>query len=245
MNVNSTSYYKNLYNAYSRMYGNSGVNSSANKLNGTANTLTNLQGLAAEYKQIKSGSYKKLLNSYYEKYGSENKGEGGSGSIFDEIGNLRTVSGNASALKGNLNSLRTADFKDDAEGSLKKVKDFVDSYNSVVDNSVKVDRKGVLRDTLSMVNTTKHSAGLLKEVGITVGSDNKLTLDEDKWNSAHSTTKKTLFGTGGYGSQIMYKASQVASGAKAGTGSLPNVGYTSTGNAIKQPTAQSFLDMLF
>lgn len=241
--MSRVSYYNNLYNALSRMYG-SGSGTGSVKSNKNTGNLAGLQDIASEYNSVRSGSYKKLVKSYYKN--NAGKEDSQAGTIFDEMNRLRTVSGNASSLKGALSSLKRADFTGDKEGSLQKVKEFVDNYNSVIDNSVKVDRKGVLRDTLSMVNTTKHSSGLLSEVGITVGTDNKLTLDEDKWNNAHASTKKTLFGSSGYGSQVMYKASQVASGAAAGTGlSTKAIGYTNTGSTIKQPTTQSFLDMLF
>ncbi len=246
--MSSVSYYNNLYNTLSKMYG-SGSNSwlnqanSSSKKNSSLNSISNLQGLAAEYKQIKTGSYKKLLTKYYENGGTEN----GGGTIYDEMTNLRTVSGNASQLKSTVSSMKRADFKNDVEGTLQQAKNFVDSYNSVIDNSVKVDRKGVLRDTLSLVNTTKATAGLLSEVGITVGTDNKLTLDEEKWKNAYSTTKQTLFGgTSSYASQVMYKASQVASGAAAGTGlSTKSPFYTNTGNYTKNNTASSLFDYMF
>ncbi len=247
--MSRVSYYNNLYSALSKMYGsgsNSWLNSSktSGKKNSSLNSISDLQGLAAEYKQIRSGSYKKLLTKYYENGGAEMEN---GGTIYDEMTNLRTVSGNASQLKSTVSSMKRSDFKNDVEGTLQQAKSFVDSYNSVIDNSVKVDRKGVLRDTLSLVNTTKATAGLLSEVGITVGTDNKLTLDEDKWKSAYSTTKQTLFGgTSSYASQVMYKASQISSGAAAGTGlTTKSPFYNNTGNYTKNNTNNSFLDMMF
>lgn len=242
------SYYNNLYNALNRMYGNSSVSGKAsqNSNNSKSNisNLSNLQGLASEYAQIRSGNYKKLVKSYYEK-GGQNESSGGT--VFDEMSRLRTVSGYASSLKDSLSSMKRADFKGDVEGSLEKIKNFISNYNSVIDTSVEVDRQGVLRDTLSMVNTTRHSANLLNEVGITVGSDNKLTLDEEKWNNAHLSTKQTLFnGTGSLAERLMYKASEVSSGAAAGTGlSTRKLGYTNTANYSKQPASSSFLDFMF
>jgi hypothetical protein len=65
-----------------------------------------------------------------------------------------------------------------------------------------------------MVAYTKANKNLLSKVGITVGSDNKLTVDEDKFKSADMTTVKSLFtGSGSFGKMTSTSATSSYSSA--------------------------------
>ena len=65
-----------------------------------------------------------------------------------------------------------------------------------------------------MVAYTKANKNLLSKVGITVGSDNKLTVDEDKFKSADMTTVKSLFtGRGSFGKMTSTSATSSYSSA--------------------------------
>ena len=170
-----------------------------------------LTNLATEFNSIRSGSYGKLLSAYYKKM---NSGDSATEAIQKENANRQLVGGNASSLKSAAKTLSKVDFSDTSEAgkekSLKAIKDFVSSYNSVIDTADDVNSKSILRNAVWMTNITQKSSGLLNELGITVGKDNKLTLDETKWADAHNSTKAALFnGRQGFAEKMVYKASQM------------------------------------
>ena len=61
-----------------------------------------------------------------------------------------------------------------------------------------------------MVNYTRANADLLKKIGISVGSDNKLTVDEDKLKASDMAVVKSVFkDSGSFGQTISAKASTI------------------------------------
>lgn len=201
----------------------------------------------SDLSMIKSGTYKRLLSAYYEKYGN------GSGSATDavssEMSNLKQVSADSNNLKDAVGKLRKIDFSKDENGenSLAAAKNFADSYNSLIDNSVKVNRQGVLKDTLSLVNYMKKNAGMLNELGMKLGSDNKITFDEEKWKKAYSTSKSSMFnGVGSFGYQAAYKIGKINSSSSAGAGkATPASMYTNSGKYSGNPDTSQLFNTLF
>ena len=204
-----------------------------------------LTNLATEFNSIRSGSYGKLLSAYYKKM---NGGDSATEAIQKETANRQLVGGNASSLKSAAQTLSRADFSDDSEAgkakNLKSVKDFISAYNSVIDTADDVNNKGILQNAVWMTNITKKSAGLLNELGITVGKDNKLTLDEDKWANAYSSTKTALFnGRQSFAEKMVYKAGQMTN-FSAEKASYTASAYKDNGDYTKV-TAQSMYEDLF
>jgi hypothetical protein len=61
-----------------------------------------------------------------------------------------------------------------------------------------------------MVSQTATNENLLGKIGITIGSDNKLSVDEETFKAADMSTVKSLMtGTGSYASNIGTKASLI------------------------------------
>lgn len=204
-----------------------------------------LTNLATEYNSIRSGSYGKLLSAYYKKM---NSGDSATEAIQKENENRQLVGGNASSLKSAAKTLSKVDFSDTSdagkEKSLKAIKDFVSAYNSVIDTADDVNSKGILRNAVWMTNITSKSSGLLNELGISIGKDNKLTLDEIKWADAHSSTKTALFnGRQGFAEKMVYKASQMTN-SSAEKASYTASAYKEDGDYTKV-NAQSMYEDLF
>ncbi|MCR5153903.1 MAG: hypothetical protein K6B75_03555 [Lachnospiraceae bacterium] len=183
-----------------------------------------LSGLVSDYASISSGAYKKLVSAYYNKIASGNEEESET-----ETANLKLVAGNSSSLKASSSALLNTDFSaedTDPETALKNLKTFISDYNSLIDTADDVNSKSVLRNTLWMVNITDKISGLLSDVGITIGEDNKLSLNEDTWGKAENGLKGILFNGGNsYANKMLYKASQIntsSGGTSSGT-------YTSRG----------------
>lgn len=202
-----------------------------------------LTNLATEYNSIRSGSYGKLLSAYYKKMSSSD-----TEAVQTETANRQLVGSNASSLKSAAKTLSKIDFSDDSEEaaakSLTAVKNFISAYNSVIDTADDVNSKSILQNAVWMTNITKKSAGLLNELGITIGENNQLTLDETKWSNANASTKTALFnGRQGFAEKMVYKAGQMTN-FSAGKASYTASAYTDNGDYTKV-TAESMYEDLF
>ena len=201
-----------------------------------------LANLATEYNSISTGSYGKLLSAYYKKM---NGGDSATEAIQKETANRQLVGGNASALKSAAKTLSKMDFASASkEDSLNAIKGFISAYNSVIDTADDVNSKGILRNAVWMTNITSKGAGLLNELGITVGKNNQLTLDEAKWADANTSTKTALFnGRQGFAEKMIYKASQMTN-SSAEKASFTASAYKDNGDYTKV-NAQSMYEDLF
>lgn len=185
--------------------------------------------ILGNYAMIRSGAYKKLLNAYYNKTersngASEKEDEASKASKTEKI-SLTETRTSAEELSKAAEALKTTDFSD-KEKTAKNVKAFVDAYNTILDEADDVDTKSVLRKTVFMTGNTKTSSNLLGEVGITIGSDNKLKVDEDKLKEANPITLRTLFGSdrNSFASTIQSKANDIANLAKTAIKTLSDSG---------------------
>ncbi len=209
------------------MFFNTG-SSSSSKSNAASGIFGNSSTIIGDMSMIKSGTYKKLLNSYYKSTGvtsSSNKTSSSSvssskTSATDSTANLKAVGTDAESLmkaaeKLGKKSLYSKTKKDDKGNPTydmdsigKAVKGFVESYNSYIESAGNLNSTSILNNALGVVKSTAKNAGLLADIGITIGTDNKLKLDEDKLKEAKATTINSLFsGSGSYGSYVQSKAS--------------------------------------
>lgn len=180
---------------------------------------------------IRSGSYKKLLNAYY-------KNESSSQAKNTEVNKeekikLVSARGDASALSSSASELMKTELTEENRDKIKEsLSSFVENYNKLVESGSDVDTTAVLRNTLWMTQRTSKTAGLLEDIGVTVGSDNKLTLDDEKFSKASLSTMKTLFqGVDSFMGKVVSKADTIAalSGKSASAGSHASA-YTNSGN---------------
>ena len=89
--------------------------------------------------------------------------------------------------------------------------------------------RGVLQNAAWMTQFTSKSEKLLNKVGITVGSGNKLELDEEKLKTADISTLKTLFtGYNSFADKIMTKGNAIAMAAANAGGTYTNKGSYSS-----------------
>ena len=92
----------------------------------------------------------------------------------------------------------------------------MDSYNKMLKEGGDSNTNSILRSTKSMVNLTKANSSMLGSVGITIGTDNKLSVDETAFKKADMNTVKSLFHTtGGFGYQVSVQAGMIESYAKS------------------------------
>lgn len=203
---------------------------------------------------IRNGSYSKLLKAYYAKVDTSSSKTGSTTSIQKEDAQdtaAQKLNGAAvrdeaadvvdavSAFKKN--ALWEKKGVTDAEGNTKQeydkdaiykaVSQFVSDYNTLVESTGKSSDNSVLRTASSMVNYTKANKGLLQDIGITIGSDNKLSVNEKKFKDSNMTVAKSVFtGSGSYGQTISKNASAIYSSAVAQIAKLDSATtYSNTG----------------
>ena len=206
------------------------------------------------YMSIKNGSYRKLLKNYYSSQKQEAKALAG-----DAGGKLTKIRSSADSLQKKAEALsadklwKTEESTDeetgkakeklsDAEAFVKAVKEFADAYNETIDAAASSETKSVLRSGGWMDTMTRKNGRLLNEVGITIGTDGKLSVNEEELKNANVTTLKGLFrGTDSYASKVSAKAVRISNAAKSRDGTYNSSGAWS--NSTNQ-IASSQIDSL-
>ncbi|MDE7327073.1 MAG: flagellar filament capping protein FliD [Lachnospiraceae bacterium] len=221
-----------------------------------------MSNLLGDYMSIRNGSYGKLLKAYYAKDTGEKKTAGAirrenslkkTQSDSEEVKQYKEAQSDASTLKSAASSIRSNSklFEQvektttDENGEEKTVMDydrdkissavkaFVKAYNSAIDSAYDQGSSIVQKKAASMVSETASNKNMLARVGITIGKNNKLEVDDEKLKTANVSTLKTLFhGSGSYASNIERKASDMASMTEqlAKTAASSKSSYNRTGN---------------
>lgn len=204
------------------------------------------------YNSIKNGSYSKLMKKYYSNQASastdstSNKKTNNVQSTDVQKNNATVNRDNAASLVDSASELKKYSLwsktdKTDKDGNTTKdydtdkiakaVSAFVKDYNSLVSSAGDSSSRYVLNSASNMVNYTRANADLLKKIGISVGSDNKLTVDEDKLKASDMAVVKSVFkDSGSFGQTISAKASTIYGNAVSQLSELSTKNsYTSNG----------------
>lgn len=213
-----------------------------------------------DYMSIKSGSYGKLLKAYYKQQETEESSE-----TETEKKQLTLLKSNADGLKSSASALmdedlfekKTIETKDETTGEVTETEDydwdsivsavkaFAEDYNTVISAAGDSDNTGVLKNATWLTQITAANEDLLSSVGITVGSDNQLKVDETTLKAANISTLKVLFqGVNSYADKVATKATQIGSAAVKGTSTSASA-YTSTANYDNLTSSGYLYDELF
>ena len=224
----------------------SGINSNISSLFSSLNANNNSNAGAmgsldlANYAAIKNGSYGKLVKAYY----SENKSAETKASTaaskstqtkkaqaqadVDKTG-LTTLKKDANELRSSAEALAKDDLWKGADGKVDMtkvagaVKDLANDYNKVLDQASKVSSKEVAQDLKFMTGMTDTFKKVLGKIGVTVGDDGKMSVDEEALKKADVATVKSLFnGKATYGEQIADKANSIAKDTEMSTSLYSN-----------------------
>ena len=205
----------------------------------------------SDYASIKNGSYGKLMKAYYGmNSSSEETSIAKNTNIKDTANALTSMQSTTDHLKESADALLVKGdksvFTDDklTENTYQAVSKFVSDYNSVLTASEQISNTTILNRTLNMTNITASNQDLLEKVGITINSDNSLTLDQKTFMAADLTTVKGLFNTtGAYAYRISAQSSLINYAtdnqiAKANT-------YTIDGTYGKNNATGNLFDSIF
>lgn len=224
----------------------SGLTTSATNLTAS----TDMLGINySDYATIRNGSYFKLLSAYYDD-GKTIDGVTNSNSTStakDDTKTLARIESAADGMKNSAAALQTTGSKSlfnkvtstdesgktttdyDTDAIYKAVSGFVKDYNDLLDTAVDSDTTSILRAAKTMINYSKVNQNMLSSVGITIGTDNKLIVDEETFKSADMTKVKSLFqDRGSYGYQIMTQASMIETYAKSEAAKANTYGNSGT-----------------
>lgn len=221
------------------------------------NGIGNLNFLS-DYASIKNGSYGKLMKAYYAKDANDDvkslatsKANRSTSTAADDAKTLSEIKGAADGLKESADKLidkgtdslfKKVDIESKDENGVatttkgydtnaiySAVSDFVKDYNSMLSEGGSSETKNIQNKMNSLVGITSANENLLSQVGITVGEDNTLSIDEKAFKSADMTTVKSLFnGSQSYAYRVSAQASLIDFAAE--TESAKANTYTSAGN---------------
>ena len=197
---------------------------------------------------IQNGSYGKLMKAYYA---TDKAGKSSESTETKEKEEQAKYVGVKS-----LEDLRSASLYEptgtdengaavyDRDKITKSIKDFVSNYNSFIKSTADVDNVSLLRKSVNMVGSTSRNLSMLSKVGITLGENNQLVVNEDKLKSAKLTDISSMFqGSGSYGDSLQSMTRQTyqlanSQAYQSGSGSA----YTYSGRYAALGGANGMLD---
>ena len=245
--------------------------SSLNRTGNSNNYMSGLMGInVTDYATIRSGSYYKLLKSYYSMDSSDevkkivNKTEEkektedkktesntdstntSTSTSNDSAATISKVKSASEELAASLDTVmktgKDSAFaltevtdkegnvteKYDTDKSFKAVNEFVTDYNALLDSTYASKSQNVIAASDRMARITSYNKSSLEKIGITIGENNKLKIDEAVFKAADVEDVKKMFqNQNGFAGQIDTQISQVSYYAER-EASKSNT-YTSTG----------------
>ena len=207
------------------------------------------------YNSIRTGSYKQLLKSYYAKNPVSNSSKTDSSSNTTTISSQKinatktkdaasAVVSDAQDLKKtslwNKKSVKNEDGTTSEQYDTDAISAFVNDYNSMIDAAGDSDDNSVLRTTSNVVNNTKQNSALLKKLGITIDSKNKLSIDKDTFKNSDMAVAKSVFGSSAsYGQSVAASASSIYSSSAAQLSKLQTQNLYNSGGSYNYYSAGS------
>lgn len=180
----------------------------SSKKNTQTNSTSDLLALMKKADLVRSKDYQKnMINEYKKAFSGSDVG------TYESEKKLSSDAANLSKSASVLASASKADFED-KDKLLSNVKNFVEDYNTTVDSLQKSESVDALKKGVYMTNTAKAYSSALGRIGLRVGTDNKITLNEDTLKNADTNAVKSLLGgTYSFTSKAAGKANQISKAA--------------------------------
>ena len=122
-----------------------------------------------------NNSYQGFLRKFYSSNRAASRA-----STRSTISSAELLSADSKALKKISKNLQELSYdKDNGEEIYQNIKAFVETYNNLLENSDKIVDASLERNMKKLKNFIKDNADTLEEIGITVSSSRKLTLDKE------------------------------------------------------------------
>lgn len=170
---------------------------------------TDLHTLARTVDLVRSRNYHNSLTKEFKKQFSVEEETASEESELKLAENAKLLSSYAGSLATNEN-----DILNNSEKLVETVKNFAESYNNTLDGLQKTDSLNALEKGISLINSTKAYSRTLSKIGISVSSDNRLSIDEEKLRTASKETFSSLFkGNYSFANKVADKASYISRAA--------------------------------
>ncbi|MDD6038755.1 MAG: hypothetical protein PUD20_08190, partial [bacterium] len=200
---------------------------------GSSNLLSSIN--FSDYASIRNGSYGKLLKAHYAE---EKKTTASSKPATDKKNDPTVKNTGLAQLKKESDSLKTAaenlkkedlwkqtDGKYNMDKIADAIKTFAGEYNDTLAKASQVTPKAIATDVKYMKSMTATMSNALSKVGITIGFDGSMSVNEEKLKTANGSSVKSLFsGATSYGAQIAQKASEISRDTIRNTGVISSNG---------------------
>lgn len=183
------------------------------------NAASGLYGMLSDYSSIKSGTYGKLMKAYYSMDSEPAKKSSEISQIAkssistakDDSEVLSGVEKSADSLKDSADKLlKMSKDDEDVSKSYDAVKNFVDSYNSLINSSGKSNSDSITNRTTTLATITNANVNQLAKVGIGIEEDGTLKLNKDMFHQASAKDVSALFeGNRSYGYKVSAQASLI------------------------------------
>lgn len=162
----------------------------------------------SDYASIKNGSYGKLLKAYYAESNNITSDTDSSSNVTNtkysykekenEKQNLSDIQAAANKVSTSATALMERGSKsvfknNDMEQVYSAVSDFAKDYNALLDKVEDTSSKEVIKSAEKLADVMEGYEDQLKGLGITIGEDNKLTIDKKTFLKAEVETAKELF----------------------------------------------------
>lgn len=234
---------------------------------GGVSPMSAMNASISDYKMVSSGSYLRLMKTYFAKTDAEEfrkafgntKSKSSNSVSKDSASTLGTMKSATDELEDSASKLVrgtmfTKVTKTDESGKTtsgydtdkiyKAVKEFADDYNKVIKAADGVNTSSIKKAAVNMINNTAKNSSSLSAIGISIGSDYCLTIDEEKFKSADMNKVKSLFhGSGSYANNVKSQASMI--GYRTGNETSRSNTYTNAGSYSSTYSAGSMLDSFF
>ncbi|MBP7059497.1 MAG: hypothetical protein KBA87_03640 [Lachnospiraceae bacterium] len=215
--------------------------------------VNNLASLTNDYSSIKNGSYGKLVKAYYDKEDSSSTKKTSSQDKINQLAKDATtqntkqenqVVSDAKSLENSVDKLEKTgssslftksysvsdnSYDYNTDKIFSAVSDFVNSYNNLISSTDKLDSSSNDTNVSNMLNATRINSKTFDKIGITVGSDSKLSVNKDLFKKSNMSDVQSLFqGSGSYGSTISNQAESISGRITGTTGYDSNGKYSAT-----------------
>lgn len=219
----------------------------------TTSSMSGMYSMLTDYSSIKAGGYGKLLKAYYANQSSSSSESSSTSSKTETLSTttdkkLTLVKGSTDGLKESAakltetgeKSLFTEEQTAVTDEMYKAVTSFVSDYNDVMENASASSNSNVSRNASYLAQLSSVCSKSLSQVGITINTDNTLSVDEETFKAADVDKVATLFnGENSYADMVSQRADFIGDAAvKAATSS--GVLYGSDGTYSALQTASSY-----
>lgn len=202
-----------------------------NNIFGNTNSIYNS---LSQLNSVRRGSYGKILKAYYGKDNTASVSKNTAGKTGSKntrydyplysanagLDEIRTQTDKLTKSAGKLtDSSRNGLFADkdnyDPDAAYKAVNEFITDYNNTLDATGKTSNTTVTNAARNMTRMTDIMSNSLSRVGVSVGKNGRLSVDEETFKNTDMDKARSVFGSGGsFARSVSSYSARLGSAAK-------------------------------